>query len=101
MPIPNGAGGPERIENVPKVELFGTLRIYAGQPEVAVDATTIRDALMEVEAKVPSLTGRILDGPRLSTAYRLSVNADRFVSDLGLELLPTDSLLVISADPGG
>lgn len=86
---------------MPQVELFGVLRNKAGMGVVCVDATTVHEALVEVERKCPLLSGLLLDGMQLSRAFRLSINGERFLRELSTPLDAGDSLLVIAADAGG
>jgi molybdopterin converting factor small subunit len=86
---------------VPKVELFGMLRIKARRADVVVDASTVAEALREVERLLPELRGSLIENGRLAAGYGLSINGLRFLTNLDCPLAPTDALLVVAADPGG
>jgi molybdopterin converting factor small subunit len=83
------------------VEFFGVLRARAGVPEMAVAAATVGEALAAVAAACPALAGvRRADGS-LAPQYLLSLDGQRFVTDLAQPLRPGDRLLLLSADAGG
>jgi hypothetical protein len=83
------------------IEFFGVPRLRAGRAELRVRAGTAADALSAAERACPGLAG--LRGPdgRLAPAYLLSLDGDRFITDLGERLRPADRLLLLSADAGG
>ena len=83
------------------VEFYGVPRRKAGVPEATVPADTPAAALAAVADALPGL-GRVLsaDG-RLAPEYLLSVNGERFVTDLAEPLPVGTRLLLLSADAGG
>ena len=83
------------------VEFFGIPRQRAGRAELTARAGTVAELLQSVEQSCPGLNGlRQADG-RLSPHYLLSVDGQRFVTDLHEGLRPGDRLLLLSADAGG
>jgi hypothetical protein len=83
------------------VEFFGVPRHRAGRAELTVRARTVAEALEGVERACPALAGlRTADG-RLAAHYLLSLDGERFLSDVGQPLRPGARLLLLSADAGG
>jgi molybdopterin converting factor small subunit len=82
------------------VEFFGVPRERAGRAELGVTAATVGDALRKTAIACPALTG-LMQGGRLAPHYLLSVNGERFATDLDTRLNPGDRLLLLSADAGG
>jgi molybdopterin converting factor small subunit len=83
------------------VEFFGIPRQRAGRADLAVPAGTVSELLRRVEESCPELKGlRQADG-RLSPHYLLSIDGQKFVTDLQQRLRPGERLLVLSADAGG
>lgn len=82
------------------VEFYGVPRLRAGQAQLAVEAVTVHAALAAVAAVCPGLAD-VLVGVRLAPHYLLSVNGERFVTELDSELVPGTVLLLLSADAGG
>jgi molybdopterin converting factor small subunit len=83
------------------VEFFGIPRQRAGRAELAVPAGTVAEALAAVVCDCPGLHGLLNDSRGLSAEYLLSINGERFVSNLGQRLRPGDQLWLLSADAGG
>ena len=79
---------------------FATLA-EAGVAEVAVQATSLGQALHELEAACPPLAGPVLHNGLLSCHYRLSLNGRRFISDPDHGLAAGDRLILLSAEAGG
>jgi hypothetical protein len=83
------------------VEFFGVPRVRAGRAEMPVAAATAGEALAAVAAECPALAGiRQADG-RLAPQYLLSLDGERFVTDLAQPLRGGNRLLLLSADAGG
>jgi len=82
-------------------ELYGPLRLAAGLAAVPVTARTLGEALAEVEARCPSLGGRLRDGAGLAPHVRVAVNGRTFVDDPDLRLAPGDRLVLLPAAAGG
>lgn len=83
------------------VELYGVPRLRAGRPELHVSAATVGEALAAVAAVCPALANlQQVDG-RLHPTYLLSLDGERFITDLSQRLRPGDRLILLSADAGG
>jgi len=83
------------------IELYGVPRLRAGKARLSVEARNVGEAIGALGRECPALNGTVLDGGRVNTAYRLSVNGERFVSDVDAPLADGDALIVLSADVGG
>ena len=83
------------------VEFYGIPRRRAGRAQLAVDASTAAAALVRVAAACPALGGLVTPDGRLAPLYLLSVDGERFVTDLTEPLPPGTRLLLLSADAGG
>jgi molybdopterin converting factor small subunit len=83
------------------IELFGVPRARAGRQEVVVPATTAGEALAALVDACPDLAGVCRPDGRLAPHYLLSLDGQRFVTDLDQPLQPGDRLLLLSADAGG
>jgi molybdopterin converting factor small subunit len=83
------------------VEFYGVPRLRAGRPEIRVAAATAGEALAAVVETCPDLAGLRRPDGRLAPQYLLSLDGERFVTDLSQPLRPGDRLVVLSADAGG
>lgn len=83
------------------IELYGVPRLRAGTARLSVEARNVGEAIGALGRECPALNGTVLDGGRVNAAYRLSVNGERFVSDVDAPLADGDALIVLSADVGG
>jgi hypothetical protein len=83
------------------VEFFGMPRLRAGRSELRVAATTIAEVLGQVERSCPGLTGLVRADGRLEPHYLLSIDGQRFVTDINKKLAGGERLLLLSADAGG
>jgi hypothetical protein len=83
------------------VEFFGIPRQRAGRAELTVPPSTVAELLAHLEQTCPGLKGLKQGDGRLSPHYLLSLDGQRFVTDVQEMLRPGDRLLVLSADPGG
>ena len=83
------------------IELFGMPRARAGMKEVVVPASTVAEALAEVIKECPKLGDVVRADGSLSPQYLLSLDGQRFVTDLSHPLRSEDRLLLLSADAGG
>ena len=83
------------------VEFFGVPRLRAGRKELTVSAVTAGEALAAVMDACPTLTGLREPDGRLAPQYLLSLDGERFLTDLAEPLRPGDRLLLLSADAGG
>ena len=82
------------------VEFFGIPRRRAGRAELAVPAGTVAELLAAVERACPALAGLVREG-RVSPHYLLSLDGQRFVTDLRQAVRPGERVLLLSADAGG
>jgi hypothetical protein len=82
------------------VEFFGIPRQRAGRAELDVPAGTVAELLAAVERACPGLSGLTRDG-RVSPHYLLSLDGQRFVTDLRQAVQPGERILLLSADAGG
>jgi molybdopterin converting factor small subunit len=89
--------------NLPEVtvEFYGVPRLRAGRPELRVRAATAAAALAAVARACPGLAEVCGADGRLMPAYLLSLDGERFLTDLGERLQHGDRLLLLSADAGG
>jgi hypothetical protein len=83
------------------VEFFGIPRLRAGRAELAVAPGRVAEVLAAVERTCPRLAGLVRPEGRLAPHYLLSLDGQRFVSDLREELPAGTRLLLLSADAGG
>lgn len=82
------------------VEFFGLARARAGRAAMSLRAATAREALRGVQVTCPKLAG-LWKGGNLSPHYLLSLDGERFVTDLDETLPGGARLLLLSADAGG
>ncbi len=83
------------------VEFFGVPRHRAGRAELRVAAGTVAEVLARVGCACPGLTGLTRPDGRLAPHYLLSVDGQRFVTDMREEIRGGERLLLLSADAGG
>jgi molybdopterin converting factor small subunit len=83
------------------VEFYGVPRARAGRKDLTVSAATAGAALAAVAEACPALAGLCRPDGRLAPQYLLSLDGERFVTDLAQPLGPGDRLLLLSADAGG
>jgi molybdopterin converting factor small subunit len=83
------------------VELFGTARHLAGVATLNVCGPTIADVLHSLERDFRRLEGIITPDGSLSRRFLVSIDGQRFVSDLSESIPAGSRLLIIGADAGG
>ena len=83
------------------VEFYGLPRQRAGRTEITTVAGTVRDALGAAHAACPNLSGLLTPDGRLNPHYLVSLNGERFVTDLGEVLTGDARVLVMGTDAGG
>lgn len=83
------------------VEFYGLPRQRAGRAEFTTAARTVNDALAAVRTACPGLSGLFLLDGRLNPHYLVSLNGERFVTDLSESLAPDARLLLLGTDAGG
>lgn len=87
-----------------RVEFYGIPRSRAGVSSIelaAVDNMRLGEVLAAIATRLPELAAECFDGPRLRAGYVANLGGERFVADPETQLLPGDSLLILSADAGG
>jgi len=83
------------------VEFFGIPRERAGQTELTVASGTLAEVLAAVAQQCPRLKDVRRSDGSLNGHYRLSLDGQRFLTDVN-EILPAGSrVLLLSADVGG
>jgi hypothetical protein len=83
------------------IEFYGIPRERAGLTEWSAPAGTLADVLSAVARQCPRLQDLVGPGGAIGPHYRVSLDGQRFVTDMD-EILPAGShLLVLSADAGG
>jgi hypothetical protein len=83
------------------VEFFGVPRLRAGRGELRVASGSGVEVLARVERACPGLNGLVRADGRLLPHYLLSIDGQRFVTDLREEVAAGTRLLLFSADAGG
>jgi hypothetical protein len=83
------------------IEFFGIPRARAGRKDLVVSAATAADALVEAAKICPDLAELVRPDGHLLPHCILSLDGERFVTDLGRTLRSGDRLLLLSADAGG
>jgi sulfur-carrier protein len=83
------------------IELYGVPRLRAGVRCFHLDAPTLGTALSGLGRLCPALDGSVVREGLVHSAYRLSLNGERFVSDPQTPLADGDVLLLLSADVVG
>jgi molybdopterin converting factor small subunit len=83
------------------VEFYGIPRERAGRTELIVAAGPLGDVLAAVQRHCPRLQDVRQPTGNLNPNYRISLDGQRFLTDIA-EIVPAQSrLLLLSADPGG
>jgi hypothetical protein len=82
------------------VEFYGIPRERAERAQLAVMAGTLKEVLKAVERECPRLDLCETTGA-ISRHYRVSLDGERFLTDLEEVLSPRSHLLILSADAGG
>jgi molybdopterin synthase sulfur carrier subunit len=86
------------------VRIPGALRtLTGGADEVIVAATTVRDALAELDRRHPGIAARVLDGATVKPFIRIYVGADDIGALAGLDTTVTDrdEIAIVPAIAGG
>jgi molybdopterin converting factor small subunit len=83
------------------VEFYGVPRQRAGWAELVVAGETLAGVLAAVQRACPGLRDLVGADGRLAPSYRISINGERFVDDLGERLAAGERVLILSADAGG
>ena len=83
------------------VEFFGIPRQRAGRAELVVRARTVGEVLAAVARACPALAGLTNPDGQLTGHYLLSLDGQRFVTDMREVLRPGERVLLLSPDVGG
>jgi len=75
----------------------------AGNRTVAVDATTVREALNELVTAYPALRSRVLEGDGVPSFLNVFVDGDdvRLLGGLDTDVAATSTILLLPAVAGG
>jgi molybdopterin converting factor small subunit len=75
----------------------------AGNRSVAVDASTVREALDRLVAEYPALAGRVLDGEGVPSFLNVFVDGDdvRLLQGLETPVAAASTILLLPAVAGG
>lgn len=82
-----------------RVEFYGLARLQAGVTGFLVEAATVGEALVAVEATCPAL--KVVRDGWLSPYYLVSVGGGSFTADLRAPCRAGDTLIIVGADAGG
>lgn len=82
-------------------EFFGIPRQRAGRASIEIEAATLGEGLRALGEQLPEFAAACLADGNLQNGYLASHNGRTFTRDPALELHPGDSILILSADPGG
>lgn len=83
------------------VEFFGIPRRRAGRAELRLPVATVAGVLSALRQHCPGLHDLLRPDGRLTGHYLLSLEGQRFLTDLEEPLRPGAHLLLLSADAGG
>lgn len=89
---------------MPQIRIPPVLRPEAaGNRTVAVDATTVREALDQLVAAYPALQERVLEGDGVPSFLNVFVDGDdvRLLGGLDTEVTPGSTILLLPAVAGG
>ena len=86
---------------MPRVELLGLARHYAGVPEVVVSGTTLGEVLLQLGRACPGFASRCSTGKKLPTGLIACLNERQFTGDESQPVSDSDRILILSADVGG
>ena len=89
---------------MPQIRIPPVLRPEAaGNRTVAVDATTVREALDQLVAAYPALQERVLEGDGVRSFLNVFVDGDdvRLLGGLDTEVTPGSTILLLPAVAGG
>jgi len=83
------------------IEFFGLPRHRAGVADAQLDATTVGEALRQLQNKFSALGELCQNENAARSGYLLNLNGRAFITDLTTPLHSGDTLLLFSADMGG
>jgi molybdopterin synthase sulfur carrier subunit len=89
---------------MPSIRVPSALRTFTGgQSDVEISASTVRDALAELDKKHPGIMAKVLDNGTVKPFIRIYVGPDD-IGDLGgldAKLSDRDEISIIPAIAGG
>jgi hypothetical protein len=83
------------------VEFFGIPRERAGRTELAVAPGSLAEILQSVEQQCPRLVNLRTPEGGINPHYRISLDGERFLTDVAEVLVAQSHVLILSADAGG
>lgn len=89
---------------MPSIRVPTALRSFTGgASDVEVAATTVRDALAELERRHPGISAKVLDNGAVKPFIRIFVGADDIggLSGLDTKLSERDEISIVPAIAGG
>jgi molybdopterin converting factor small subunit len=89
---------------MPSIRVPTALRSFTGgASDIEVAATTVRDALAELERRHPGISARVLDNGAVKPFIRIFVGADDIggLSGLETQLSERDEIAIVPAIAGG
>lgn len=86
---------------MPRIELLGLARHYAGADSVHCSGATLGDALRDLGRQCPEFAARCPAGEILPPGLIACLNERKFSREAGLRVVETDRILILSADVGG
>jgi molybdopterin converting factor small subunit len=86
---------------VVRIELYGVPRLRAGVQAVDVHASTIGDALLQLQRAYPQLEPDVLTGGKLNAAYVVAIDGGALTRDPQVPLSAGDTLVLLTSQAGG
>jgi molybdopterin converting factor small subunit len=89
---------------MPSIRVPSALRKFTGgADDIAVTATTVRDALAELERRHPGIAAKLLDNDTVKPHIRIFVGPDDIggLSGLETQLADRDEVAIVPAIAGG
>jgi molybdopterin converting factor small subunit len=86
---------------VVRIELYGVPRLRAGVQTVDVQASTIGDALLQLQRACPQLDPDVLTDGQLNAAYVVAIDGGTLTRDPHVSLNAGDTLVLLTSQAGG
>jgi sulfur-carrier protein len=90
-----------RIRHVITIELFGVPRLRAGRDAIAVEASSLGEAIRALGAACPALGTSVVADGKLGAHYLVALNGRQITADATTPLSAGDVLVLLSAEAGG
>ena len=88
-----------------KIEVFGIPRLRAGVAEFFVDVCRVKNRLADIREtlnrELPAFGDACVEEGQLRKDYVFNISGKRFTRSADYEILPEDTLLILSSDAGG